>query len=916
MNPVKELQKHGQAVWLDYFRRSVITSSELKELVAEDGLSGVIISPATFEKVITGAIDYDQALADLLKSDPKLNSRTLYEKLTIEDVQMAADFLRPLYDQTGGIDGFVSLDLPSAFAYSAAHVIQEGRHFWKQANRPNIMIKVPATPEGIIAVEVLTAQGINVNITAVFSLSHYQRASDAYLKGLEKCIDPSQVSSVASFLVSPVDTIVDHLITESDSPEVLNLQGKIAIANCKLAYKAFKNTFSGESWNRLKNKGARVQRLLWSSTSTKNPEYSDVFYVKELIGENTIMAMTPHTLNNFRGHGRVRSALEEEISESRAEVEKLERLGIILGAVAEKLQGNYVSSFSATYESLLSSLERKRNTIIHGNPEKQVLSIGKYQNALETRLKYWKKSGFNRRLWRKDPTIWFPKEVPEITDRLGWLYLPEIVHEQLGNLVSFAEEIRSEKIAHVVLLGMGGSSLAPQVYRQIFGNAPGFPELVVLDSTHPDTINAIEQNIDLSRTLFILASKSGTTLEPNALFEYFWSKVAQITADPGRHFVAISDPGTTLVQLAKEQGFRQTFLANPDLGGRYSAITVFGLVPAALIGVDVSNLVDRSGVAMETSAFCVSEPKIPALNLGAALGEMALRGRDKVTFFTTSSLKSFPIWLEQLIAESTGKDGKGILPVVDEPISDSYASDRVFVHFSLAGEEGQDLRNKLESFQALGHPVIYIDLSDKYDIGQEIFHWEVAVASASAVLGVHPFNQPDVESAKELARAAMTETVKFAVRDVEAVPADDAKQLFESFTNWLGEAQERGYIAIQSYLQPTAQIEEKLTEIRVGLLNRLNLATTIGYGPRFLHSTGQFHKGGPDCGLFLQLIDEPREDIPVPGTNYTFGDIIQAQALGDYQALSRHGRRVLRVNLKKMATQGLSYITEILGRED
>src|SRR3989337_1665198 len=238
MNPVKELQKHGQAVWLDYFRRSVITSSELKELVAEDGLSGVIISPATFEKVITGAIDYDQALADLLKSDPKLNSRTLYEKLTIEDVQMAADFLRPLYDQTGGIDGFVSLDLPSAFA---------------------------------------------------------------------------------SFLVSPVDTIVDYLLTESDSPEVLNLQGKIAIANCKLAYKAFKNTFSGECWNRLKNKGARVQRLLWSSTSTKNPEYSDVFYVEKLIGENTIMAMTPHTLNNFRGHGRVGSALEEEISESRAE---------------------------------------------------------------------------------------------------------------------------------------------------------------------------------------------------------------------------------------------------------------------------------------------------------------------------------------------------------------------------------------------------------------------------------------------------------------------------------------------------------------------------------------------------------------------------------------------------------------------
>jgi transaldolase/glucose-6-phosphate isomerase len=542
----------------------------------------------------------------------------------------------------------------------------------------------------------------------------------------------------------------------------------------------------------------------------------------------------------------------------------------------------------------------------------QILKIGDLQNLVDERLKSWEEMDFNRRLWEKDPALWFSEPVPDIADRLGWLALPEIMQEQIETLVSFAEEIKNDGMLHIVLLGMGGSSLAAGVFHSIFGSAPGYPDLIVLDSTHPDAVRAVEKRIDLRHALFIVASKSGTTLEPLAFFKYFWKKMEETVDDEGQHFVAITDPDTSLMQLAEERGFRRTFLAPPDLGGRYSALSVFGLVPAVLIGMDVRRLLSRARDAARDSAADVSEHEHSGLMLGAALGELAIKGRNKVTFLAPPSLESFPDWLEQLIAESTGKDGRGIVPVVNEPLAgpDVYGKDRFFVYFNIRGEKNEKIKNRVEGLEAAGHPVVHINLNDKYDIGFEIFKWEMAVASAGAVLGIHPFNQPDVESAKELAREVMKD--EGVAAEVETISTADQEGLANALNDWLAQAGEGDYISIQSYLPPNEETTRLLQKIRTGFFDRLGLATTVGYGPRFLHSTGQLHKGGPDNGLFLQIVDEPVEDVPVPGVEYTFDNIINAQALGDCQALKKRGRRVLRVNLKKDVAGGLSGVSELL----
>lgn len=886
-------------------------------MVNEDGLKGVTVNPTIFEKAIAGSEDYDDVLAGVLKDNPHMGARALYEKLAVEDVQMAADVLRPVYDETDGRDGFVSLELSPSLANDTEGSIKEARYFWELVNRPNLMIKVPATSEGYPAVEALIAEGINVNVTLMFSLSHYEAVASAYINGLEKCKEPSRVASVASFFISRVDTIVDKALEENGSPEALEVRGKIGVGNSKMAYQRFKEVFSGERWDKLAKRGARVQRVLWASTSTKNPEYPELLYIEELIGKDTVNTIPPATLNAFRDHGHARASLDEGVEDAGAWIKKLGGLDIDLGALTEKLQIDGLASFSNSYDKLISALEEKRDAILKGRVERQVLKIGDYQSSVDEHLKTWKEAGFNRRLWEKDPTLWFSEPVPEITNRLGWLNLPEIMHEQLDALTAFAEEIKNDGIKHVVVLGMGGSSLAPEVYQNTLGNSASYPELLVLDSTHPDAVRAIEEKIDLRTTLFIVASKSGTTLEPLTFFKYFWNKMEEAVDDLGQHFIAITDPKTPLVQLAREKGFRRVFLAPSDLGGRYSALTVFGLVPAALMGADVHRILDRAWVAAEGCAFCVSEQKTPGLALGAALGVLANSGRDKVTFLTSSSLKSFPNWTEQLIAESTGKDDTGILPVVNEPLAEPAAlgDDRFFVYFNIEGEEDEDLNNIVEKLEANGHPVAYINLTDKYDIGLEIFRWEIATASAGAVLGIHPFNQPDVESAKVLAREAMEKKGTDATDKIETISVEAQDGLSKAMDDWLAKADKGDYVAIQAYLSPTKETAEMLQKIRTELLNRWGLATTVGYGPRFLHSTGQLHKGGPNNGLFLQIIDEPAEDLSVPDAEYTFGEVIRAQGIGDYQALKKRGRRVLRVNLEKDVSGGLSMIYRLLGKD-
>lgn len=521
--------------------------------------------------------------------------------------------------------------------------------------------------------------------------------------------------------------------------------------------------------------------------------------------------------------------------------------------------------------------------------------LGPHQRAVTNALTRLARSNVMARIWDKDHTVW--KDNPtEITDRLGWLTISRDMTERVSDLRAFAEEVRAEGFSDVVLLGMGGSSLGPEVLRQCIGSAQGFPALTVLDSTVPARVGTVTRSIDPARSLFIVSSKSGGTIEPNSFYKHFRTIVeAAVGADrTGRHFVAITDPGTSLAALGAEDGFRRVFENPTDLGGRYSVGSLFGLVPAALSGMDCGKLLDRIS---QMAARCEAGAGVrnnPGGWLGAAIGALALQGRDKLTLVSSPEVASFGLWVEQLIAESTGKESKGIVPVVNEPLleADAYSDDRLFVHMRLSGGDNATSDVALERIRDAGHPVITLEMDDVYDVGAEFFRWEMATAVAGHLLGIQPFDQPNVQQAKDVTNRVLETYV-----NEGALP--DAEE--GSVAGLLGQAGEGDYLSIMAYVEETDGVTNAVNMLRQYAMRNHRIATTLGYGPRFLHSTGQLHKGGPNTGLFLQMAADVRSDIPIPGERFGFGTLAAAQAIGDYEALKETGRRVVRINLGRDA---------------
>ena len=533
-------------------------------------------------------------------------------------------------------------------------------------------------------------------------------------------------------------------------------------------------------------------------------------------------------------------------------------------------------------------------------------ALGGLTARVQARLGSWDAMGFGARMWAKDHTLWSPTEIPELTDRLGWLWLPG-ESGQVSGMEDFAAEVRREA-DRVVLLGMGGSSLAPEVYQSTFGNADGYPELVVLDSTHPAAVAAVAESVDHRRAVFVVASKSGGTIETLSLFRYFWGQVSGVTDRPGERFVALTDPGSGLEAMARERRFRRVFPTPPEVGGRYSALTPFGLVPAALIGMDIRRLLASAAAMAGACGPEVPASRHPGLRLGAALGEAALAGRDKITYVCSPAVAAFGGWVEQLIAESTGKNGTGIVPVAGEPLGgyQAYGDDRLFVHMAVAGEDPAGQPAALEVLQAAGHPVIRVILDDLYDLGAELFRSEMAVASAGSILGINPFDQPDVQIAKDLARRAMSEKGLDGV--IDEVGAGQIEEIGDRLEEWIGMLRPDDYIGIQAYLPMDGPATRVLGELVRTLRDRHRAAVTLGYGPRFLHSTGQLHKGGAGNGLFLQIVDTPTPDLAIAEAGFTFGELIEGQAAGDFQALAARGRRVLRVRLGDDPVEGIKTV--------
>jgi transaldolase/glucose-6-phosphate isomerase len=931
MSKIHELSQMGQAIWIDFIRRSFITSGELQKWV-DLGVRGITSNPTIFEKAIAGSSDYDRALRLLARAGKAVSE--IYEALAMEDIRMAADILRPVYDQTDGRDGYVSLEVNPALSHDTAGTIQEARRLFAALGRPNVMIKIPATAEGIPAIEASISQGINVNVTLIFSLAHYSAAALAYIAGLEKLAasggDVSRLASVASFFVSRVDTAVDRQLQEIGEAA---LQGKIAVANSRMAYACFKEIFQGERWERLEALGARVQRPLWASTGTKNPAYSDTLYVDTLIGPDTVNTLPPATLEAWSDHGEAALTVEAGLDQARDQVARLTELGIDLASVTQTLQDEGVASFAQSFEALMASIALKRQKILEAlrdSRRRYSAELGDFSPAVTGALERLDRQDVIQRIWDRDHRLW-GSDPHEISNRLGWLRSAETMQAETPRLQALVREVVEAGYSHALLLGMGGSSLAPEVFRVVFGVQPGLPDLSVLDSTDPGAVLALAERLDPAKTLYVVSTKSGGTVETSSFFKYFYNQAARAVGEEkaGEHFIAINDPGSSLADLATRYRFRATLLNDPDIGGRYSALSHFGLYPAALTGVDLPLLLERA-IAMADDCAVVSpaEWDNPGASLGAMIGALALEGRDKLTFILSPSICAFGDWIEQLVAESTGKQGRGILPVVGETIGapDVYGEDRLFVYLRLEGEGVHDAA--VRSLEDAGQPVIRLELKDVYDLGGQFFLWMMATAVAGHILGVNPFDQPDVESAKAQARGMLTAYQKEG-RLPELRPSLRAEGISvfsdlpahtpgEALKGFLAQAGPGAYVALQAYIQPTDETDAALLALKTRLRDATRLAVTSGYGPRFLHSTGQLHKGDAGKGLFIQLTGDNPQDAPIPdqagseAATVSFGVLKMAQALGDRQALLDAGRKVIRFHLGKETLIGLTRLANSL----
>ena len=946
-NPLLQLKAAGQSIWLDYIRRNLITSGELKRLIDNDGLCGITSNPSIFEKAIAGSTDYAEILQELRAKN--LSAGEIFERIAIRDIQDAADMLRPVYQATNRRDGYVSLEVSPTLARNTQGTIEEARRLWKSVGRENIMIKVPGTDEGVPAVRQLTSEGVNVNITLLFAQEAYVKVAEAFMAGLEDRVsrgeDISKLASVASFFVSRIDTLVDATIqnmlkTESDpeKKQLLNsLQGKVAIANAKEAYEKYQNMIESARWKALAAKGSQTQRLLWASTSTKNPAYRDVLYIEELIGPDTVNTIPPATMDAFREHGRVARTLDAEIAAAHKIMADLEKAGISIKQVTSKILDDGIKLFDEAFAKLLSVVEEKKTSAVTAKPKIDCQSLDfpqQLRQAVDAAISDWNKNEKVNRLWKGDTSLW----TRDSEDKwLGWLRIAQEQANELGPLATFAEDVRKSGFTHALLLGMGGSSLCPEVLKITFGKQSGYPELHVLDSTDPAQIKAVQQQIDIPKTLFIVASKSGSTLEPNIFTQYFFDLAENTVGkgNAGKQFVAITDPGSKMQKVAESDGFRHTFFGDPSIGGRYSALSNFGLVPGAVMGLDLRRFLNCTEEMIQACAATVPADQNPGVVLGAALGTLANMGRNKVTIITSPKIYDLGAWLEQLLAESTGKQGKGLIPVDREKLGppDVYGNDRVFVYLRLRGDDNK-AQQQLDALKQAGQPVITIEVADLYDLGQEFFRWEVATAVAGSILGINAFDQPDVEASKVATRQLTTEYEQKGKLPAETPILDqDGIKIFTderhaqklrqiggsqpTLSGLLGahlsQLNPGDYFALLGYIQMNVDHEEKLQAIRHAIRDHKHVATCLGFGPRFLHSTGQAYKGGPNIGVFLQVTCDDAADIPVPGQKYTFGVVKAAQARGDFQVLAERGRRVLRVHLPADVNSGLEKLARAIG---
>ena len=956
-SPLAALQAAGTSIWLDDISRQMLQAGELARLIEEDGLRGMTSNPSIFQKAIGSGKEYDEDVKLLVGEGDGVDG--IYQALTVADIQAALDAFRPVYDQTDGLDGYVSLEVSPYLAHNTQGSLEEGKKLWQLLGRPNAMIKIPGTPEGLPAIEELLFAGVNVNVTLLFSVEAYTQVAHTYIKALQRRVEAGlpvdKIASVASFFISRIDTEADKRIeaqiaATSDPAAQEQLKaalGKVAIANGKNAYAVFEDLFHGPAFADLKAKGAHVQRVLWASVGTKNKAYPDTLYTAGLVGPETVSTMPRAAFDAFKDHGTATPTLTEGLAEAKAFTDSLKGLGIDVDDITAKLLADGVKIFEESFDDLYKTIRDKQARILKTTRIGQTAVYSEqYSGPIQETLGKFEQEHAVKRMWDKDAALWkSDADARKIIDNaLGWLRVPEFVKQHAAELKTFADQVKADGFEHVLVMGMGGSSLCVEVLNQTNPAVAGYPKLLTLDSTVPAFVRRIESSINPAKTLFVVSSKSGTTTEPSVFYAYFFDKVKQVKGDrAGENFVAITDPGTKMEADAKRDKFRHIFLNPSDIGGRYSALSYFGMVPAALKGLDVAELLDHALIAARQ---CETDEPLranPGASLGAAMGTLARDGRDKVTLITPDPLHSLGLWIEQLIAESTGKEGKGILPVAGEPVGkpEVYGADRFFVQVRTSQSPALADCPELMALSDAGHPVIDLVLDEVIDIGAEFFRWEIATPLAGQVIGINPFDQPNVQESKDNTKELLEQYKKegkledlpvVAECDGMTLRADDwnkgqllrdaggkagRDQFVAALKAHFGRVKPGDYVAITQYIDETPARDEALQKLRRHLRDGLKVATTTGYGPRFLHSTGQLHKGGSDAGVFLQLTADDGADIPIPDFPCGFATLAKAQSLGDFQSLAKRHRRAVSLHLGNDVDAALpklhAMIHEIIG---
>ncbi|HEX9697971.1 MAG TPA: transaldolase family protein [Acidobacteriota bacterium] len=963
-HPLWKLRDRGQGVWVRHLRRRLVESGALDELIATSAVSGIESDLGVLAAAVARGAEYRPVLERLAAGE---DIEEVVEGLLAEEARLAADALAGVYESSAGRDGYVSIDVLPQFAEDADELTRAVLRMMRAIERRNVMVRVPPTGSAFAVLETMTADGFHVHVGPVFTVSGLARAAQAFVNGARRHLasgaGAGDLAALVSFGLAPLEIAIDDALrerireSEGDTSSAESLLGNGAVAVAKVGCRRQRQVLDRGLGPERRADGPRMMRLLWTDVATHDPRARDARYVESLIGPDTAVSMSLVSLRAFRDRGVVDATLGQWVDEAAEFLGELESFGIDIEAVGRELEDRVAADQTDAYDALVIVLEAAAEALaadprdalaaarsgapwinagaevpaglvagLGGGPSGGPSDgpVGGLSGGLSDG-----DPGPIRRLWDKDASLWGGEQATQelIRNRLGWLDIVDSMRVECEPALRFARRVRDSDVEDVVLLGMGGSSVFADACRRIFGAA----YFKVLDSTLPAEIRRVAGRIDLARTLFVVASKSGTTIETRALADHFYAQTTPMLESPGERFVAITDPGTPLEQVAHERGFQHLWLAPPDVGGRFSALSHFGVLPMALMGIDAGAVLES---AWSMAVACSPEVELaanPGARLGHALHGAWAGGRDKLTFLCGEPVAPFAAWAEQLVAESTGKDGVGLVPVVDEPAAPAsdYGDDRLFVGLRLAGDAGDAHEALLEALEADGHPVLRFVLRDRHEIGAELFRWQVAIGVAGALMGINPYDEPDVQDSKERTaallaaqqegepvadRAPLDAGAGWAVfADLERDAELASRQRGDGLGSWLaahlGRAELPDYIGLQAFIAGDGRSRASLASLRRLLVSRLGVATTLGWGPGFLHSTGQLHKGGPAHGLFVQITADDAEDLDCSGHGYSFATLARAQALGDLKALQERGRRVLRIHLRDAAT-GLDDLLE------